>query len=104
MLDDYRNNNLSDKSFVCLDKDFFGKPRPKGDDAKQEEDMISVKKKDPVKIDAEDLGFYQDSSDDEKEDENGNEEEKEEEKGTINLDNKFIKDDIEMMTSMYNDL
>lgn len=73
LLDDYRNNSISERSFRCLDLNFFGpvKPLKEGEEYKQEE----PKRKERVKMDDGDFGFCVDS-DTEKD---KNEEEKSEE-------------------------
>ncbi len=59
LLDDFRNNNITDRSFKCLDDQFFGSSRPR------EPTQNDVpKKKESVQMNVEDFGFFQESEDD----------------------------------------
>lgn len=76
MLEDYRNNNINEKSFVCLDKSFFGTPMKKEDGGANNimeaiERIKNKRAKEVMKV--EDFGFCNNDDSD-----NGEEEEKKE--------------------------
>lgn len=69
--------------------------------------MIEFKKKEPVQMNAEEFGFYQDSGDEEKPNEESEGSNQEEQKTTghlINKENSYIKDDFAQLSSLCSEL
>jgi 5'-3' exonuclease len=72
MLEDYRSNSINEKSFICLDKSFFGNPN-KTEDGKKSEIMDAIErlKRKRVKevMNEEDFGFCNNDNEEREEEE-----------------------------------
>lgn len=65
MLDDYRQNNINEKSFICLDKNFFVNNNSKVKEEEKKSDIMktieNMKKQRVKMVEQEEFGFFNDS-------------------------------------------
>ncbi len=112
---DVRLNSISEYSFVCVDKTFFNEGYNLSDGGTTQKSTLPiVQKKQSKAVEEDELGFCfgDDSSDEEpkKEDSPKKQELEEEEKDgpipelKMNLDNKFIQEDLALMNSLCSDI